>query len=345
LCIDFAKAFAIVFMVLSHPFEYTTLGLTKGLPYFIMFIGSHQFAAPIFMLSMGIGFTYSRQNDPKTMLRRGFKIFEAGIILNVLRSLAATTAFLATKNEAMLHLSAIELVVVDIFQLAGLSTMLLAVLRMIRLPYWGILLLSLAMSLIGSTIHMVTTGNYHIDSGVGLFVGISSDYCNSYFPLLNWFIFIVAGYGMGLMLRRCENTKLLFAIVTPVAALLYFGYILFATPRGIGMFNTETTLHFYQIRTFDVLVSTCAALMTFGVGYFLTQVFPVGLNKEISRIASDLMRIYVAQWILITWIVNALVQQIIGVQYTVTTITIAGVCVLIASILLARVKPFSKLKI
>ena len=84
------------------------------------------------------------------MLRRGFKIFEAGIILNVLRSMAATTAFLATNNEEMLHLSAAELVVVDIFQLAGLATMLLAVLRMIRLPYWGILLLSLAMSLVGS---------------------------------------------------------------------------------------------------------------------------------------------------------------------------------------------------
>ena len=79
--------------------------------------------------------------------------------------------------------------------------------------------------------------------------------------------------------------------------------------------------------------------------YNLMQVFPEGLKKEISRIASDLMRIYVAQWILITWIVNALVQQIIGVQYTVTTIMIAGVCVLVASILLARVKPLARLKI
>ena len=41
LCIDFAKAFAIVFMVLSHPFEYTELDVTTGLPYLIMFIGSH----------------------------------------------------------------------------------------------------------------------------------------------------------------------------------------------------------------------------------------------------------------------------------------------------------------
>ena len=192
---------------------------------------------------------------------------------------------------------------------------------------------------------MVSSGNNLIDAFLGLFVGITSEYSNSYFPLLNWFIFVVVGFGLGKLLRRCANPKRLFAIVTPVAAVLYFGYILYAIPRHIGMFNTDTTLHFYQIRTFDFLISGCAALMTIGVGYFLMNIFPEGLQKQISRIAADLMRIYVLQWVLITWIISALMQQILGIQFDTTATVIAGVCVLVASVLLARVKPFSKMKI
>lgn len=344
--IDFAKAFAIFFMVLSHPFEYTDLDITTGLAYRIMFIGSHQFAAPIFMLAMGIGFTFSRNsNDPKKMLHRGWNIFKAGILLNIVRSLAASVAFLATKNPEMLHLGAMELVVVDIFQLAGLATMLFAALQMLSVPYWGILVLSVAMSLIGTQIHMFTSGNYLLDWILALFIGVCNDYSVSYFPLLNWFVFIVVGYGMGRLLRRCVNPNKFFAILTPIVAVLYWGYFSYAAPRGIGMFNTETTLHFYQIRAFDVIISMFAALMIFGIGHFVMPLLFEWLKKQITRIASDLMRIYVLQWLIITWIVNALVQEILGVEYTVTTIVIAGLCVLIASVLLARVKPFSKMKI
>ena len=143
-------------MPLSHVFEYTNADHTTGLAYFIMFIGSHHFAAPVFMLSMGLGMTYSRRNDPNTMMKRGLSIFTAGIILNMARFLAAMTGFLATDNPDMQYLAIGELVIVDIFQLAGLSMMLMGLFLRIRMPYWGMLLFAVAASLTGSQMHMIT---------------------------------------------------------------------------------------------------------------------------------------------------------------------------------------------
>ncbi len=345
LCIDFAKAFAIIFMPLSHVFEYTYADHTTGLAYFIMFIGSHHFAAPVFMLSMGLGMTYSRRNDPNTMMKRGLSIFTAGIILNMARFLAAMTGFLATDNPDMQYLAIGELVIVDIFQLAGLSMMLMGLFLRIRMPYWGMLLFAVAASLTGSQMHMITTGNNLADSVLGLFVGIHGYYCDSYFPLLNWFIFIVAGYGLGKLMRRCTAPGRLFLIMTPITLLIYLAYTLYAAPLGIDMFNTESSLHFYQIRSFDAFISLCAALATVGVGYFIMNIFPESLQNAISRIAADLMRIYVLQWLIITWVIRLLLEEIIGLEFGVNATILVGLCVLVASVLLARVKPFSKMKV
>ena len=345
MCIDFAKVFAIVFMVLSHVFEYTGVDDTTGIAYRIMFIGSHQFAAPIFMIAMGLGLTYTRNGDPGAVMRRGLKVFTAGIILNVVRCVPSLAGFLATENPEMLELALEDLVIVDIFQLAGLSLMLMGLLQKIKMPYWAILLLSVAASLVGTQMHLITSGNNLLDAFLALFVGVENDISASYFPLLNWFIFVVVGYGFGKLLRRCMDTNKLFLIITPITAAIFLSYKLFAAPLGIGMFNTESALHFYQIGTFDAFISMCAALATIGVGHFLMKIVSKSVQKETSRIAADLMRIYVVSWIIITWIISLILEELLGIEFNVATTIIAGVVVLFASILLVRIKPFSDMKI
>jgi uncharacterized membrane protein len=81
------------------------------------------------------------------------------------------------------------------------------------------MLLALVMSVCGSQLHIIHTGNNLLDSILGLFVGICGEYCESYFPLLNWFIFIVFGYGLGYTLRRCKDLKRFFAMAVPVRSI------------------------------------------------------------------------------------------------------------------------------
>jgi uncharacterized membrane protein len=344
-CIDFAKVLAIVFMVFSHPFLYTDLDTTSGLPFFIMFIGSHQFAAPLFMTCMGLGIAYSRHNDPKSIIRRGSTLFIASILLNLIRSMSTMTVFLFNDSEFALHWTVKEIVIVDILQFAGLGMILFGLLKMLHVPYWGSMLLALVMSVCGSQLHIIHTGNNLLDSILGLFVGICGEYCESYFPLLNWFIFIVFGYGLGYTLRRCKDLKRFFAMAVPIAAAVYFAYLLYAIPHGFGMFDTSSDLNFYQIRTYDVLVCANAVLMMIGTGYFVMNAVPVGVQEWFSRIAKDLVRIYILQWLIIMWVMYALMKLILGVEFTVPITILTGFCVLVSSTLLARVKPFSQLKL
>ena len=72
-CLDFAKVFALFWMVLSHPFEYAWLDVSQGLPWFITFIGAHALSAPVFMLCMGIGYFLLR-NAPAGLVRQIVRI-------------------------------------------------------------------------------------------------------------------------------------------------------------------------------------------------------------------------------------------------------------------------------
>lgn len=342
--LDLAKIFAIVCMVFSHPFEYTGIDITEGIAYYIMFIGAHQFVAPVFMLCMGIGYTYSRKrNDPSAMFKRGVKLLAAGYALNLFRFLGLFTAFLQTGNRMYLQWAACEVVIVDILQFAGLATMLLAALRRARLPWWAMALAALAMSLAGSQIQMVSTGNNLLDAVLAPFIGIEGDIVESYFPLLNWFIFVVLGYGMGKVLRRCKDTDRLYAIVAPVGAVVYLGYALYAAPRGMGMFNTESVLYFYQISTLDVFICVNAMLMVAGLCHLLTRRMSDLARNGLKRCASDVVRIYLLQWFFVIWVFAALLGAVLGVRFTLGTTLLFGAATVVASILLARVKPFSKI--
>jgi uncharacterized membrane protein len=344
--LDLAKVIAIVFMILSHPFEYTGASISKGVPYFITFIGAHQFAAPVFMMCMGIGFTYwHHRKDPAAMCRRGFRLFLTAYALNLFRALGVLVAGVASGKGYLTGWAVGEVVLIDILQFAGLSAMVLGLLLRLRLPYWSILLMAVAMSLGGSCIHMATTGHYLSDAVLGLFAGIRGEDVESYFPLLNWFVFVVAGYGMGRWLRRCRDKDRLYLILTPVATMIYLGYTLYAAPRGIGMFDTSSVLHFYHTRTWDALICINAFLMSAGICHFLLRSAPRSITAQVTRCASDVLRIYLLQWFFVIWVLFCLMEHILGIHFTLLTTILSGIFITVASILLARVKPFSKFKI
>ena len=344
--LDLAKVIALVFMILSHPFEYVGTGISKGLPYFITFIGAHQFAAPVFMMCMGIGFTYwHHREDPAEMCRRGFRLFLAAYALNLFRALGVIVAGAASGKGYLSGWALSEVVIIDILTFAGLSAMVLGLLLRLRLPYWSILLLAVAMSLGGSFIHMATTGHLLSDAILGLFAGIRGEDVESYFPLLNWFIFVVAGYGMGRWLRRCRDKDKLYLILTPLATAVYLCYTFYAAPRGISMFDTSSVLHFYHTRIWDAFICINAFLTSAGICHFLLRGAPRGITDQVTRCASDVLRIYLLQWFFVIWVLFCLMGNILGIRFTPAMTLLSGIFTAVASFLLARVKPFSRIKI
>ena len=343
--LDLAKVIALVFMILSHPFEYSEAGVSKGIPYFITFIGAHQFAAPVFMMCMGIGFTYwHHREDPAAMCRRGLRLFLAAYGLDLFRALGVLVAG-AASGRGYLNWALGEALMVDILQFAGLSAILLGVLLLLRLPYWSILLCAVAMSLGGSFIHMATTGHLVSDAILGLFAGIQGEIVESYFPLLNWFIFVVTGYGMGRWLRRCQDKDRLYCALTPAASAIYLGYTLYAAPRGIGMFDTSSVLHFYHTGSWDAFICINAFLMNAGICHFLTRKASARLARQVTHCASDVLRIYLLQWFFVIWIQFCLLENALGIRFTTALTLLSGIIFTIASFLMARLKPLARFKI
>ena len=344
--LDLAKVVALFFMVLSHPFEYTGAGVSTGAPWLVTFIGAHQFAAPVFMLCMGVGYAYwHHRAEPAAMCRRGLRLFLAGYALNLLRALGVLVAGFVTGKGYLSGWALSEVVIIDILQFAGLSSLLLGALLLLRLPYWSILLTALAMSLGGSFIHMVSTGHLVPDAILGLFAGVRGEDVESYFPLLNWFIFVVAGYGLGRLLRRCTDTDRFWLPLTLAGTAIYLGYTLYAAPREIGMYDTSSVLHFYHLRTWDTFICLSAFLASAGLSHFLLRRAPRRITAGVTRCASDVLRIYLLQWFFVIWILFALMEQILGIRFTQGASLLAGVLIFLASVLLARIKPFSKIRI
>ncbi|MGL4547171.1 acyltransferase family protein, partial [Eubacterium aggregans] len=82
---DYAKFFAIIFMIAIHLVSYTNVsGLPSGYEIFIRYM-ILPFAAPVFMFAMGIGIVYAKNSSPKIILKRGKRMLVAALCLNILR--------------------------------------------------------------------------------------------------------------------------------------------------------------------------------------------------------------------------------------------------------------------
>ena len=71
---------------------------------------------------------------------------------------------------------------------------------------------------------------------------------------------------------------------------------------------------------------------------------PDGLMHVVTRICIDLTKIYIAQWIIIMWVVRAIMTDCMELQLGQWGLLVVGIIILLLSIGWARLKPLSKLK-
>lgn len=130
--LDWARAFAIVFMVLIHVFMFLCAFEENNIIYIIVcYLGSPP-AAPVFMFVMGISMVYSRKNTPALLAKRGIGLLVMAYALNAARATVPYAISRAMGEEFFLTLAE-ALLLGDIMQLAGLSFLLMALLNLVLL--------------------------------------------------------------------------------------------------------------------------------------------------------------------------------------------------------------------
>ena len=320
---DFAKAVCLIGMVFVHVFEEIPLYFINGsleestTAYVLVIVLDAIFGAATFMFCMGFGVTFTKKaEDPSYLIRRGIKLLICGYIFNIVRLVIPEIIRDLSRHETETLLTDLlsMFMLLDIFQFAGLALLLLGLLKKWRLSDRSIVFTALGMSIAGSFVRdfpiadmlgiekpvpaivtTLTTGLF-----AGSVFGFDPTLESSPFPLLNWFIFVVAGYLFAKMLRHCENKKRFYTIASCSGGALVILYMLIAIPNRIGMMSGNIN-QYYHLTTPEALLCIIASISVFGMYYGLSNILPKAVSKAAGVISHNLTYTYVIHWVLIEW--------------------------------------------
>lgn len=345
--VDIAKTLSIFFMVIIHTMEGTDIDTSCGLGYVFDSILGAQFGAPVFMACMGIGLTFSHRSDARTMAHRGWVLFLAGYLLNLAKAIPSLILGCTTGDAEYYTDFVYDLTNIDILQFAGMAFLTIALCKRIGLDIWWTTAVAIVMLVFGSVVNMVDTGHIWLNILLSPFIGIKSELVCSDFPLVNWFLFVIAGYWFGRLLKRVENTNELYGVLGVIGSAIYLTYTAYAIPAGKGMYGEEA-YYFYDMRALDFEICICAILMSLSFSHFLSllldRISPA-TERFSQRLAIDLTKIYIAQWLIIKWFVEAPMTNYMGLTFGPWESLGIGIVVLVLSVLFSRLKPLSLLKI
>ena len=289
---DMAKGFAILFMVWVHVFEELSPNSTGALVTFVEVLGG-PFAAPIFMICLGVGISYSKRNAPKDLLRRGFSLLGIGLLLNVFRHvLPDLIKYLLTRDSAYLY-ATFSLFSVDILQFAGLAFIFFALAKKLNIKKANLMLAGVIASVLGMLLRGVSTGSYIADQFIGYIWGTATE---TYFPFLNWIIFPIFGFVFGSILKYCKDKKNLYLRISPLCGALMLIYLALTIRYGL-MFMSDGSYHFMGL--FDALFFVILSIFVFGLCYAILQLFSKVSFKPLLRWSKNINAIYCIHWTLL----------------------------------------------
>jgi hypothetical protein len=298
---DLLKGFAVFLIVPVHILE-TFIDYPGRESLFgrvILFLGG-PVAVPIFMIIMGYFVAMSKNSVAQNVLR-GVKIFILGIFLNIGLNFHLLLK-IYTEGWKFDPLQAIF--GVDIFYLAGLSIVVLSIIKTIKYGQrWIVLLFILVIS--GSTsffneVLMSTDRNYILP-----FVG--GKYSWSYFPLFPWLAYPLVGFLFQKTepkIREFIQKQKIVSIV--LLSIVFILIILFAR------FGIETTINLseYYHHTFAFFIWTLGVDILWVLFLFLVvqkfSEFPVIVF--LRWLGKNITVFYIIQWLIIGNIATAIYQ-------------------------------------
>ena len=293
--LDIVKGLAIIFMVWCHTLR--TLGgdtsTVAGL--FVDSILGGPFAAPVFMVCMGIGICFSRSSTPALMAKRGLSLLLMGYGLNICRYIVPQVIIsLITKETISFASLTASFFEVDILHFAGLAFLLLATFKKLNAKAGVPVAVGALMLVAGTFLKDRGTGVLIVDYILGLFWKTCD---NTYFTLFHWFIFPAAGCALGELLQRCTDKRLAYKCSLQILFPIGAAFELTAIVLGIGL--TSIATEYFYLSVIDAAFLIPFVISWIGVCYFLHERFSkvgIGYLQKLSR---HINNIFCIHWVLI----------------------------------------------
>lgn len=296
---DILKGLAVLFMIMVHIMEQFAdeSANMSSFGKIIYFLGG-PFCAPVFLAVMGYFLAVSKAST-LDFLKRGFLLFAGGILLNILRS---THLFIAIFFEKYQLDPWFYVFGADILTLAGLSIILIALLRLISkdnlLLYFSVLLLIVGFS------SFITFENPSMKYLSGFIAG---NFAHSYFPLFPWFAYVLAAYVFKILYTRYEvlitknNTIYLLTIGLIGISVIVLSKFAFETANNLPLYYH----HDYRFFAWTIAFMIVYLFLIHHIAKLLQNSVII---EYISWTGKNVTLIYVFQWLIIGNLATALYQ-------------------------------------
>ncbi len=197
--LDLARGIAIVLMVLQHVqlLFAVDYGETSAVGTTFLLLGTAP-AAPVFMVSMGFLFGASRRTGVWSGLRRGIALFALGYALNLVRFTAPALAAHSVLVEDALGGAWHALLEIDILQLAGLSLIVLGVVKHVVRGAWPVVAMAIAVTAVAPLLWGTGGGSPVLDPLWGTAEWVS-------FPLFPWLAYPLLGLALARFAQRAAS--------------------------------------------------------------------------------------------------------------------------------------------
>lgn len=229
---DYLKGLFIPMILLVHAFQ--MLGGTSEPVFHVIYTICTLTGSTIFLFVMGLGSTYSKRTE-RQMAVSGLKLILWQLVWNVL---ALALPFLLGQGiRAVFGLSmdrwplalgqiTVLLEYINIFFIAGISYLLLALMKKLRVGDWGYLILAVIFLVVTPFVYMTgkSTGIPVLDYILTMFLGGRAGVSLCFMP---HFTYVLFGVWFGRILRRVSDKSALYLRILPGALVIGVGYLVY----------------------------------------------------------------------------------------------------------------------
>lgn len=234
---DLLRGIFIPMILIIHAFQMMAGTANPG--FRVFYLIATLTGTTLFMFIMGFGSTYSRRTEGQ-IAKDGLKMLLWQILWNLL--VMALPFLIGQGVRLALGLPATDTVLfgtmfgvvcqyINVFFIAGISYLLLALMRKLKTPDLVYLVLGIVLLFAAPFLYMKgkTTGITVLDYILQMFAGGRSSVSLVFLPN---FVYVLFGVWFGKIFRRTSNKKALYLWIFPFAMVILGGYVIYALATG-----------------------------------------------------------------------------------------------------------------
>ena len=343
--LDLVKGFLMIMIVFIHSFQ-TIAGAeaAESSVHKIMFALFMPTGACLYLFTMGFGSAFTRHSQPKDMVKNGVKLlFYQGlsnlcyaaimtICFNIRNSITGEAAGSRELYNANLYSM---LTFVNIFFIAGMCYLVLAIYRKLNVKLSGYIISAIIVGIISPFTGLLVSDNSALNWILDMTFGGKGETSFCFFPYLSY---VFLGYVFGKVIRRVpENEKGNFykksGVVCGTVAVVWFICCIVLHPGIEGFFN-------YMIGQYrvpglaKVTGSFCSIILVFAIAFWIMPImekWKFGYNK-LCYFSKQISKMY-AVHIGVYWVIGGFAAFY---EFGVKGCLILSVIVLIATDLIVQ---------